>query len=158
MGAVALVGAASGARDPLTPLAGFTSAAAGNGNTGAPLADGVEFRRVRSLAELDQVVSAAGRPVMFDFYADWCISCKEMERFVFTDPRVKARLDRVVLIQADVTANNADDQALLKRFGLFGPPGIIFFDAGGAERKQLRVVGFQEAEIFGKVLEAALQP
>lgn len=158
MGAVALVGAASGARDPLTPLAGFTSAAAGNGNTGAPLAEGVEFRRVRSLAELDQVVSAAGRPVMFDFYADWCISCKEMERFVFTDPRVKARLDRVVLIQADVTANNADDQALLKRFGLFGPPGIIFFDGKGAEVDGTRVIGAQSADQFLKSLDRAFGP
>lgn len=158
LGAVALVGAASGARDPLTPLAGFTSAAVGNGSAGTPLPEGVEFRRVRSVAELDQVVSAAGRPVMFDFYADWCISCKEMERFVFTDPRVKARLDRMVLIQADVTANSADDQALLKRFGLFGPPGIIFFDGKGGEVEGTRVIGAQSADQFLKSLDKAFGP
>ena len=95
---------------------------------------------------------------MFDFYADWCISCKEMERSVFTDPRVKARLDQVVLVQADVTANNADDQALLKRFGLFGPPGIIFFDGSGNERTGMRVIGAQSADQFLRSLDKALGP
>ncbi|MFJ2994757.1 protein-disulfide reductase DsbD [Pandoraea sp. NPDC087047] len=155
LGGVALVGAAAGARDPLAPLAGLSTTASGNANAGAPVAGGVSFQRVRSVAELDQVVATAGRPVMFDFYADWCISCKEMERFVFTDPRVKARLDRMVLVQADVTANNADDQALLKRFGLFGPPGIIFFDGSGKEVAGTRVIGAQSADQFLRSLEKA---
>ncbi|VVE32223.1 thiol:disulfide interchange protein [Pandoraea capi] len=158
LGAVALVGAAAGARDPLMPLAGLSTVASGSANAGAPTTEGVKFQRVRSNAELDQVVATAGRPVMFDFYADWCISCKEMERFVFTDPRVKARLDQMVLVQADVTANNADDQALLKRFGLFGPPGIIFFDASGKEVAGTRVIGAQSADQFLRSLDKAYGP
>lgn len=158
LGAVALVGAAAGARDPLAPLAGLSTVASGSANAGAPAVEGVKFQRVRSVAELDQVVASAGRPVMFDFYADWCISCKEMERFVFTDPRVKARLDQVVLVQADVTANNTDDQALLKRFGLFGPPGIIFFDGSGNEVTGTRVIGAQSADLFLRSLEKAFGP
>lgn len=158
LGAVALVGAAAGARDPLAPLAGLSTVASGSANAGTPAVEGVKFQRVRSVAELDQVVASAGRPVMFDFYADWCISCKEMERFVFTDPRVKARLDQVVLVQADVTANNADDQALLKRFGLFGPPGIIFFDGSGNEVTGTRVIGAQSADLFLRSLEKAFGP
>ena len=158
LGAVALVGAAAGARDPLAPLAGLSTAASGNANASAPAAEGVKFQRVRSVAELDQLVATAGRPVMFDFYADWCISCKEMERFVFTDPRVKARLDRMVLVQADVTANNADDQALLKRFGLFGPPGIIFFDGSGKEVAGTRVIGAQSSDQFLRSLDKAFGP
>ncbi|VVE89950.1 protein-disulfide reductase DsbD [Pandoraea bronchicola] len=158
LGAVALVGAAAGARDPLAPLAGLTAVASGSANAGVATAEGIRFQRVRSVAELDQVLATAGRPVMFDFYADWCISCKEMERFVFTDPKVKARLDPMVLVQADVTANNADDQALLKRFGLFGPPGIIFFDGSGKEVAGTRVIGAQSAEQFLRSLEKAYGP
>ena len=93
---------------------------------------------------------------MLDFYADWCVSCKEMERFTFADPRVHARLAQLQLLRADVTANNADDQALLKRFSLFGPPGIIFFDAHGKE--VLRVVGYQSAEKFLQSLDRASAP
>lgn len=158
LGAVALVGAAAGARDPLAPLAGLTGAASGNATPSAAAVEGVRFQRVRDVAELEQVVATAGRPVMFDFYADWCISCKEMERFVFTDPEVKARLDQMVLVQADVTANNADDQALLKRFGLFGPPGIIFFDGSGKEVAGTRVIGAQSAEQLLRSLDKAYGP
>ncbi len=90
---------------------------------------------------------------MLDFYADWCVSCKEMERFTFADPAVAARMKQLVLLQADVTANSEADKALLKRFGLFGPPGIIFFDAKGKELLDLRVVGFQPADKFLPTLE-----
>lgn len=85
---------------------------------------------------------------MLDFYADWCVSCKEMEKFTFSDPGVQAKLAGFTLLKADVTANSDDDKALLARFGLFGPPGIIFFDAKGAEIKGQRVVGFQDAAKF----------
>jgi thiol:disulfide interchange protein DsbD len=91
---------------------------------------------------------------MLDFYADWCVSCKEMEKFTFADPRVRAGLDRMLVLQADVTANDEQDKALLKRFGLFGPPGIIFFDAGGQELSQARVIGFQDADRFLESLAA----
>jgi len=93
---------------------------------------------------------------MLDFYADWCVSCKEMEHFTFGDERVKARLRDMVLLQADVTASNADHAALLKRFRLFGPPGIVFFDREGREIQGLRVIGFQPAERFAAVLDQAL--
>jgi thiol:disulfide interchange protein DsbD len=91
---------------------------------------------------------------MLDFYADWCVSCKEMERFTFSDPAIQAKLRGAVLLKADVTANNADDRALLKRFGLFGPPGTIFFDATGREIPGARVVGFQDSAQFSKTLQA----
>jgi thiol:disulfide interchange protein DsbD len=95
---------------------------------------------------------------MLDFYADWCVSCKEMEAFTFNDARVKPRLDAMLLLQADVTANTAEDKALLKRYALFGPPGIIFFDAQGREIKGLRVIGYQNAERFLRTLDQANAP
>jgi thiol:disulfide interchange protein DsbD len=116
------------------------------------------FQRVGSVAQLEQAVADAarqGRPVMLDFYADWCVSCIEMERFTFTDPAVRARLGAAVLLQADVTANTPDDRALLERFGLFGPPGIVFFDKAGRELSAQRVIGVQKPEAFVRSLEAA---
>jgi len=110
---------------------------------------------VASLAELDAKLAAPGRPVMLDFYADWCVSCKEMEAFTFSDARVRAKMKGLLLLQADVTANNDADKALLKRFALFGPPGIIFFDGQGREIKGLRVIGYQNAERFLQTLELA---
>jgi thiol:disulfide interchange protein DsbD len=114
------------------------------------------FKRVRSIAELDAALAQSTRPVMLDFYADWCVSCKEMESFTFTKPNVAQRMDQFLLLQADVTANNPEDRALLKRFKLFGPPGIIFFEPGGRERKDVRVVGFQEANRFAANLDRVL--
>ena len=113
------------------------------------------WTRVASVAELDQRLASPGRPVMLDFYADWCVSCKEMEKLTFSDPRVRAEFDRMLLLQADVTAANDADRALLKRFSLFGPPGIIFFDAQGREITGLRVIGYQPPERFLKTLAAA---
>ncbi len=150
-GAAMLVGALAGSRDPLQPLA-VLRAQATPGVTAQP-----QFQKVATVAELDARVAAAGRPVMLDFYADWCVSCKEMERFTFSDPAVQARMGQMLLLKADVTANNEHDKALLKRFNLFGPPGIIFFDAAGAERNDLRVVGFMPAEPFGRILDKALR-
>lgn len=111
---------------------------------------------MRSIAELDEIVKTSTRPVMLDFYADWCVSCKEMEHLTFTDARVGARLSQMHLVRADVTANSPDDQALLKRFGLFGPPGIIVFDANGQERG--RVVGYQSADRFLRSLDRMSLP
>ena len=111
------------------------------------------FKRVRSVAQLEAELAQSTRPVMLDFYADWCVSCKEMESFTFTKPNVAQRMDRLLLLQADVTANNPEDRALLKRYKLFGPPGIIFFEPGGRERKDVRVVGFQDGERFAANLD-----
>ncbi len=153
--AIVLIGVASGGRDPLQPLSHLSVARGGvEASSGAQT---VRFERVRSVAELDARVAqaaAAGKPVLLDFYADWCVSCKEMERMTFVDPRVRARLSEIVLLQADVTANNADDKALLKRFGLFGPPGIILFGPDGRERP-VRVIGYQSANRFLESLERA---
>src|SRR6202008_342163 len=108
----------------------------------------VRFSRIHTEAELDKVLASSAMPVMLDFYADWCVSCKEMERFTFSQPAVGARLKTVRLLQVDVTANSADDKALMKRFGLFGPPGIILFDAAGKEIPHGRVIGFLAPEPF----------
>ncbi|WDD96080.1 protein-disulfide reductase DsbD [Burkholderia sp. FERM BP-3421] len=147
--ATLLVGLAAGSSDPLRPLA-VLAARAPAGAAASAAHEGPAFAAVRSSAELDQVLKQATQPVMLDFYADWCVSCKEMEHLTFTDPRVSARLAQMQLVRADVTANNADDQALLKRFGLFGPPGIIVFRDG----KELgRVVGYQAADRFLRSLD-----
>lgn len=149
-GAAFLIGALSGGRDVLQPLSGLRAGAAA---TTAPVA----FQRVHNLSELESAVrAAAGRPVLLDFYADWCVTCKEMERYTFSDTQVRARLEKMVKLQADVTANTADHAALLQRFRLFGPPGIVFFDRSGREIQGLRVIGFQPAAKFAAVLDQAI--
>ncbi len=148
-GIALVVGAFAGSRDPLRPLAGL----AGDGASSS--AAQAKFLRVASVAELDDKLRSPGRPVMLDFYADWCVSCKEMESFTFSDARVKARLDGMLLLQADVTANSEADKLLLKKYSLFGPPGIVFFDAQGREIKGLRVIGYQNADRFLKALALA---
>ncbi len=150
-----LVGAASGGRDVLQPLSHFASGGPAAAGTAAH-AGGVQFKRVRNNAELDALLAQSQQPVMLDFYADWCVSCREMERFTFTDPGVAQRMAGMLLVQADVTANNADDRALLKRFRLFGPPGIMFFAPGGKELPDARVVGFQDAKRFTESLDRVL--
>ncbi|MEC5399360.1 protein-disulfide reductase DsbD [Uliginosibacterium sp. H1] len=144
--ATLLVGALSGSRDPLAPLSGLQ---------GSTAQAHPQFERIKTVADLDARLQGASRPVMLDFYADWCVSCKEMERFTFADAAVAKQLEGFTLLQADVTANDDADQALLKRFGLFGPPGIIFFDAQGREVDGLRVIGFMGATRFGQVLDEA---
>jgi thiol:disulfide interchange protein DsbD len=150
-GAALAIGALSGSRDVLRPLAGLV----GGGERGA---QEVRFTRVRNLAELETKLVAADKPVMLDFYADWCVSCKEMEAFTFTDTRVKAKMEQMLMLQADVTANSPEDKALLKRFSLFGPPGIIFFDRQGKEIQGLRVIGYQPADRFLATLVRAASP
>jgi thiol:disulfide interchange protein DsbD len=153
-GILLLIGAASGGRDALQPLDPSRFASVDSGSNVAATASnahGLEFERIKSVADLDARLAAAkseGKPVMLDFYADWCVSCKEMEKFTFTDPQVQALFTNAVLLQADVTANDALDQELMKRFGIFGPPTIAFFGADGVERKNYRLVGFSPAEEF----------
>jgi len=156
-GVAQFIGVAAGGTDTLKPLAGVVGAGKGASAaaaTGEPAA-AVNFRKVKSVAELDEALRTAGKPVMLDFYADWCVSCKEMERFTFTDARVQAKLAGALLLKADVTANNAEDRELLKRFKLFGPPGTIFFDPKGEELTGVRVIGFQDAQRFLQSLQAA---
>jgi thiol:disulfide interchange protein DsbD len=145
------IGALSGSRDLLQPLSGLGTGVVVERSAETP------FQRVGSLSELEARIAQAGKPVMLDFYADWCISCKEMERYTFNDERVKQRLGNLLLLQADVTANSPEHAALLKRFRLFGPPGIVFFDGNGREIQGLRVIGFQPAEKFVAVLDEVLR-
>jgi len=143
-----LLGAASAGQDVLQPLAhlrGTRVAAAQEMNKEQ------KFERIRTLAELDRVLASSTTPVMLDFYADWCVSCKEMERFTFSEPKVEAQMKQVRLLQVDVTANNDEDRALMKKFGLFGPPGIILFKRG-KEVPDGRVIGFMAAEQFSRHL------
>ncbi|UGQ46231.1 protein-disulfide reductase DsbD [Massilia endophytica] len=117
-------------------------------------AAGTQFTRIRTVQELDAALGrTGGRPVMLDFYADWCVSCKEMEKLTFSQPQVKARLKDLTLLQVDVTANGPDERALMKRFGLFGPPAIILFDGQGREIAGARIIGFQNAPDFLRSLE-----
>ncbi len=141
-GSLMLIGAAAGGRDTVQPLRGISGFAVGGGAEAPHL----QFKRIKSVADLQREVttaSAAGKPVMLDFYADWCVSCKEMERYTFSDPEVITALGDFVLLQADVTANDDIDQALIHgHFGLPGPPSIMFYGRDGKERKNRRVVDF----------------
>lgn len=139
LGLIELSGVAIGSRDVWSP---WTSAST------SQLA-ATKFKRVKTIEDVELAIRAAnGRVVMLDFYADWCVSCLEMEKLTFSDKRVRAELDQMLLIQADVTANDADDKALLKKYGLFGPPGILFFNTSGNEMRNQRIIGFQSAEKF----------
>lgn len=139
LGAVQLVGAASGGRDALAPLTHLT----GQEHRG------LAFKRIKTVEDLDrELADTGGKTVMLDFYADWCVSCKEMEKLTFVDPVVQAKLADTLLLQVDVTANDAADKAMLKRFSLFGPPGIILFDRQGREIPDSRVIGYQDARKF----------
>ena len=149
-GLVLLAGLALGGRDPLSPIPQWS----------APQST-LEFKKIKTVADLDREVaaaSAAGKPVMLDFYADWCVSCKEMERYTFTDTNVQSVLEGAVLLKADVTANDEADQALLQRFGIFGPPTIAFWNTEGVELNRFRVVGFMKADEFANVARLAQAP
>ena len=148
-GAVMLFAAAAGSRDVLTPLSPFIS------GDGSQQPEAVRFEPVDTLPHLQQRVTTAGKPVMLEFYADWCISCKEFERFTLRDERVIARLSHTLLLRADVTANTAAHQDLLAHFNLYGPPAILFFTAAGEQISDVRVIGYENADTFLETLAAA---
>lgn len=161
IGVALLIGVLSGSRDILQPLSKLSIVSAGNSeisqSVGVDQADYLPFQRIKTVAELDEVIKQSrNKYIMVDFYADWCISCKEMERFTFTDTRVQARLKDVVLLQVDVTAGTPDDAALLKHFKLFGPPGILFIDRQGREIPNIKIIGYLNKEDFLSVLDAVL--
>jgi len=144
VGLLEIVGAAAGGTNVLEPISQIRGASSASQQEDK----GVRFTRIRTVAELDQALLSAKKPVMLDFYADWCVACKEMDRFTFHDPKVLELLGNLTLLQVDVTANSEDDRALMKRFGLFGPPGMIFFDTTGKEIAESRIVGVLEAQAF----------
>ncbi len=158
-GIALLVGVLSGSRDILQPLSKLSIAAVDASGKKQDVAqtDHLPFQRVKSVAEFEQhVLQSRNQYVMVDFSADWCISCKEMERFTFSDSQVQSRLKDVVLLQVDVTDGTPEDMALLKRFRLFGPPGILFLDREGREIPGIRLIGYQDKESFLKILNAVL--
>jgi thiol:disulfide interchange protein DsbD len=155
-GTLMLVGAAAGGKDTLQPLRGIAIAGVGTSQGHQEL----QFKRIKSLDDLQREIASAssqGKPVMLDFYADWCVSCKEMEKYTFSDPQVISALAGTHLLQADVTANDDIDRALLQgHFGLPGPPALIFYGNDGHERKQFRLVGFKPAKAFVAHLDQAV--
>ncbi len=145
LGTVQIVGVASGGRKLLQPLEAMAARTAAGA---ARSAEEPRFERVRGIAELERRLASAGRPVLVDVSAAWCVSCREMEAITFADPRVAERMRRLVLLKVDVTDNDAEDRAVLKRFGLFGPPGVLLFGSDGRERVEARAVGFVPPERF----------
>jgi thiol:disulfide interchange protein DsbD len=146
LGIAYLIGALSGAKDILRPLAGISDAQAQVAVQ--------KFQRIKDVAELEQrLAQSQGKLVMLDFYADWCVSCKEMERNTFSNPAVQTQLNAMTTLQIDITQNSAADKDLLKRFGLYGPPAIVFFDPKGHEITDSRVVGYQDAPAFLRTLQ-----
>lgn len=160
-GIILLIGAATGGDDPLQPLQRFRlpAVASAQAKSDTVPASGLQFTRIKSVDDLQQALANAAaqhKTAMLDFYADWCVSCKEMEHGAFMDPAVHAALANSVLLQADVTANDAADQALLKHFGIYGPPSIMFFGRDGQELRDMRVVGYMDAQQFAAHVRSAL--
>ena len=155
IGVSLLIGALSGAKSIRQPFSGFNSniVSTATDNNQQKNESALAFNRITSIAELEKkLVEAKGQLVMLDFYADWCVACKELEQFTFSNPKVQQLLKNTMLLQVDVTANNDEDKALLKHFSLYGPPGIVFFNENGHEITTIKTVGFQEADRFIKTL------
>jgi thiol:disulfide interchange protein DsbD len=158
-GIILLIGVAAGSTDPLQPLG--TLRASTGGNAAATTEPALAFETIKSLDDLNKRVAAAtaaGKAVMLDFYADWCTSCKEMERYTFSDKSVQAALSNAVLLHADVTANDPVDQELMHHFNILGPPTIAFYGPDGEERQNFRVVGYMKAPDFASLVTRAIRP
>ncbi len=154
-GVTLLIGALSGAKSALQPFNGITSSLAANNNSANPLQNvsSLAFTRIKNISELNRKLAETnGKPVMLDFYADWCVACKELEQLTFSDTKIQQLLANTTLLQVDVTANTDEDKALLKRFVLFGPPGIVFFDGQGKLISSVKTIGFQNVERFTATL------
>jgi len=154
-GVLLLLGSITGGSNPLKPLANLS---VGAGGVMVAESGHVEFQRIKTVSDLDRELANAsgqGKSALLDFYADWCVSCIEMEEYTFTDAGVQAALSNTVLLQADVTANDTEDQALLQRFGVFGPPTIIFFGTDGQQRDGYEIVGYMKATDFADHIQKA---
>lgn len=157
LGTLELVGSVTGARDPFKPLAGIE---ASGGSGGGEQHAGLKFREVDSLDGLQQAVAGAaeqGRPVMLDFYADWCVECVRYERTTFTDPAVKQALEGVTLLQVDVTEQDEADKRIQSHFNVIGPPAILFFGADGEEMTPARIAGYKDADAFSEHVRRTLE-
>ena len=143
-GVVVFVGAVSGGTNILKPLEKFTSGA----GVAATQSTALKFKKVHSLAELEEAIKASKKPVMLDFWAKWCVSCKELDNLTFTDPIVQAELSKYTLLKADVTDNTEADQAMMKKFNVFGPPALMFWDKDGNLEKNKRIVGYKPPKEF----------
>lgn len=154
-GGLLLIGAASGGHDIFRPLEALSTQ-----GEGAAHENKLAFKPIKGVEQLEREIasaSAQGKLVMLDFYADWCVACKEMEKFTFSDARVRQALSNIVLLQADVTANDEQDKALLRQLGVIGPPSILFFDADGLERQNYRLIGFYGADDFLRHIQQVLR-
>jgi thiol:disulfide interchange protein DsbD len=157
-GVILMLGAATGARDPLHPLRNLTSVIS-TPDGGGHASQHLPFQRIKSVEDFDAALKKSirqGKPVMLDFYADWCTYCIKMEDYTFSDSRVQEALSGVTLLQADVTANDAADLALLNHFNLFAPPAILFFGTDGAERTDYRLIGYLGVDEFLAHLKGAI--
>jgi len=160
-GLLLIVGASMGNGDLLKPLKGLSIGSANHTNSATVQSTAESenrFIRIKTITDVERHVAEAnaqGKSVMFDFFAVSCTACYEFEELVFPHPEVIKALSNAVLIQADVTANDTEDKALMKHFGVLGLPSILFFDKNGYEDKRLRAIGFEEADIFTQRIEAA---
>lgn len=147
LGVILFVGAVSGATNPLNPLEKFTSSA-----TVQSSSEKLVFKKIKNIEELNQAIKESDKPVLLDFWASWCVACKELEEITFTDGDVIKKLQNFTLLQADVTANNDEDKALQKMFGIVGPPGIIFWDKNKNEVKSSKIVGYKNPKDFLEII------
>lgn len=156
-GTLLIIGVATGNGTLFKPLNGLSGT--GQSDAESSSSTHVEFQQVKGIENLEVALASAqaqNKPVILDFYADWCVSCKEMEAFTFTDPEVSKRMKKAILLQADVTPNDEQDKALLRKFGIFGPPAIMFYNPNGVEVSNARVVGFMPAKKFSDHLDLVL--
>jgi thiol:disulfide interchange protein DsbD len=159
IGTLLIIGAASGGTDPTNPinLKQFST------NPNNPIQQNTaqtHFKTIKSFDDLQQQLKQSNRQnkiTLLDFYADWCISCKEMEKYTFANPQVSQLMSSIHLIQADVTKNDKIDIQLQKKLSVIGPPSLLFFDGEGEELKQYRIVGFMPAEAFKQHLQRVMQ-
>lgn len=154
-GTLMLIGVAANGSDSLQPLRGIVFGT----STNQAIENQAHFKRIKTVEELNRELASAlsqNKPVMLDFYADWCTYCIQFEKYVFTNPQVRTTLAGFVLLQADVTANDDRDKALLTHFGIPAPPAIIFYGADGHERSDYRLMGYLKAEEFNRHVQSAI--
>lgn len=146
-GVIMIVGAVSGATNPLKPLDKFI-----NNGVSSVKQDELKFTKIQNITQLEDAISKSSKPVILDFWATWCVSCKELDEITFKDPEVIKKLQNFTLLKADVTQNSDEDKALQKRFGIVGPPALIFWDTNKQEVKSAKIVGYKNPKEFLEVL------